>query len=99
MSAARTIKALKRGIGQLVVLKECFERASIATMIEIDFGQSGSIERRGAFRGSRFQEIRFVHKQELRIAVYETLDQPGTRYAVDLHVLTGDPFHAAYRTS
>ena len=35
------------------------------------------------------------HKQEIRRGVYKLLDQPGTRYAVHLHVFPRDPFHPA----
>src|SRR5262249_58656764 len=54
---------------------------------------------RGTLALSNGQHLVGWHKQELRIRVDELLDQPGTGDPVDLHTLTGDPFHRGLLSS
>jgi len=80
----------QRGISQFVLGEECIETAEWTVVRQLDtryiVWNSASFSRDAL-------HIIWRHEQKFRVLVDETLDEPRTRYPVDLRSFSGDPFH------
>src|SRR2546426_6997526 len=78
---------------ELIIHDDRFKRATLAPMVEFDFGQPRRIEGNGILLPRRREQFFFCNERELRGGVNEASDQPGTGHAVDLNVAARNPFH------
>jgi hypothetical protein len=75
---------------QLVLLEDCFEGALLAMVAKLDVLD---VVRNGIEPPCFRHHLVRGREDELGILVDELLDEPGTGYAVDLDVFTGNPLH------
>src|SRR5206468_6867486 len=69
-------QSLQRRIGQMEILENRLEGASVTAVIQRHLSESRRIEWRGALAFRHLQQLALRHEEELRVVVYEPLDQP-----------------------
>jgi len=81
-----------RGV-QMVVVNDGLKAAPVPTMIQLNLGNFGRVERNCPFGRSRSQELIFIYEEEFRVRIDEASNQPRTCDSINFDVLACDPFH------
>src|SRR5262249_27062955 len=85
-----------RVVCEVVLLEDRFEGALLPVVPQFD--ALHIVGRRPLPRGD-LQHLVCRDIQELGLRINEFFNQPGTRYAIYLHTLTGDPLHRRFPSS